>query len=460
MPVSLKLVRDLPLQQQLYDQLRGLILSGRLAHGSRMPSTRNLAEQFSIARITVLLTYERLTADGYITTIPAKGTFVTYGQERCSIQNPDDAREVDDAADALSRVGRPDPKLFPAGRWRAQMRAAVDMLGTCLGTEQPDGDPALVQAIIGWLSVSRGLMAHPGQIIHTNGRQHGIHLIAHVLVKPNDRVVVESPCDPRYERLLATTGAVIERVPVDDQGIRTDLLPQAGVAMALVTPEHQRPTGAVLSEERRKALIAWAERTGAMILADNIDNEVRYDSTMPPPLMRFDRNRHVILLRGFGLSLGPGIQRGYLVVPSRLAATVREAGRLIDDHAGRLEASALAGLLASGAYGRHLLQLQKTYLNRRDALIRAMRRVFGPGQAFSGGSAGLHVVWTPPSHLSETGLIATEACRAGLDAVALDDWRVCLGFGSLEEGRIEAAVDRLAQYLAAARGHVWAQTGD
>ena len=83
MLIPLKLVRDQPLQQQLYDQLQALIASARLQPGARMPSTRMMAEQFAISRITVLLTYERLIAEGYLHTMPAKGTFVARGPNGC-----------------------------------------------------------------------------------------------------------------------------------------------------------------------------------------------------------------------------------------------------------------------------------------------------------------------------------------------------------------------------------------
>jgi GntR family transcriptional regulator/MocR family aminotransferase len=460
MLVPLKLVRDLPLQQQLYDQLRDLILSGRLAGGTRMPSTRMLADQFEIARITVMLTYERLIAEGLLTTLPAKGTFVAQAPSQSPKQPMRPVAIGASEPDPLTSAGRPDPRLFPTARWRAQIRTALEHLGSSMATYHPDGDPALRRAIAGWLSSSRGLATDPGHIVLTNGRQHGIHIAAHVLLDSNATAVAETPGDTRADRLLASTGASLIHVPVDEDGIQAGLLPEGPAAMALVSPEHQRPTGAKMSLERRKALIAWASRHNATIVADDVDGELRYDSMDVPPLKSLDDRGCVIHAGGFALSLGPVVQIGYLVVPSHLVAAVRVASRLFGEETGLLESAALAGLLESGAYARHLHHLRKTYLARRDALVLAMRRHFGPELDIGGGTAGLHLVWTPPRYLADPAFIVQAATQAGLEASRLDSHRVCLGFGAAAEVLIDGHVQRLARSLAAAGCRARAQTGD
>src|SRR4051812_32555607 len=246
-PVTL--MRDRPLQQQLYDQVRALIQSSRLAPGTRLPSTRMLADQCGVSRITGLLPYERLIAEGYLRTIPAKGTFV-HGANPASM--PDDAAVAAEPA-APGAVDRPDGRLFPAAKWRALVRGALDHLDG-LAEAQAWSEPLLRQAIARWLSASRGVAVEPGQIILAHGRRHALHIAAHLLLRPGSRVVVEAPGDPDAEALLAGTGAVLLPVPVDGDGLRTALLPSGPAAVALVTPEHQRPLGAVMSLERRHAL--------------------------------------------------------------------------------------------------------------------------------------------------------------------------------------------------------------
>jgi GntR family transcriptional regulator / MocR family aminotransferase len=445
MLIPLKLVRDQPLQQQLYEQLRDLIVSARLAGGTRMPSTRMLADQFSVSRMTVLLTYERLIAELYLTAVPAKGTFVT----RTAVPQPllPAKRPTTEPVAIAALPGRPDPRLFPAGRWRALIRDALDCLGASLAADHHDGDPALRGAIAHWLSTSRGLATGPDRIILANGRQHALHIAAHLLLGPGLRAVIESPCDPRAEALIASTGATVIRLPVDQDGIRTDLLPEGPAAMALVTPEHQRPLGAVMSEARRRSLLGWAERCGAAVVADDVDGELRFEAVNSPALMSLDRGIRVIHLGGFAISLGPGVQLAYLAMPAAMIVAGRVASRLIDDHVGRLEAAALTAMLEGGAYARHLHQLRKVYLGRRDSLIRSLRRHFGADIRVEGQTGGLHFIWHLPQHLGCAAAVAEAARQHGLDAVRLRDHAVLLGFGVPDESHIDTGVGRLAEAL-------------
>jgi GntR family transcriptional regulator / MocR family aminotransferase len=445
MLIPLKLVRDQPLQQQLYEQLRDLIVSARLMSGTRMPSTRMLADQFSVSRITVLLTYERLIAEGYLATVPAKGTFVSHTPHQPALRT---AKLVPQGAGIPLSAGRPDARLFPAGRWRALIRESLDGFGASLGADHQDGDPALRRAVAGWLSTSRGLAVDLEQVVLANGRQHALHVVAHMLLHPGVRAVIEQPCDPRSEELLASTGATLVRVPVDETGVQTDLLPPGPVAMVLVTPEHQRPLGAVMSDVRRRALLGWAGRSGAIVIADDVDGELRYEAMNARPLMSLDHDGRVIHLGGFALSLGPGLQQAYLAMPRSLIARAWAASRLIDDHAGRLETRALAHFLESGAYARHLHQVRKTYLGRRDALIGALRRQFGSDIRLGGHGGGLHVVWHLPDRLGHASVVANLARNHGLDAVAIGANAVLMGFGTPSDSHIEAGVIRLAEACA------------
>lgn len=212
MLIPLKLVRDQQLQQQIYEQLRDLIVSNRLRPGSRMPSSRMMAEQFAISRMTVLLTYERLIAEGYLETRPAAGTFVAHppahslplssvdssalslahppvnsheGSQPDSAGSPTPNERVGSAiSESGVRVGGSDPSLFPLQRWRTLMRAGLDRLGTQFGSEHSEGSPALRDAIASWLSTSRGLAVSADQVMLVRGRQQALHVAAHLASRP------------------------------------------------------------------------------------------------------------------------------------------------------------------------------------------------------------------------------------------------------------------------------------
>jgi GntR family transcriptional regulator / MocR family aminotransferase len=516
MLIPLRLVRDQQLQQQLFEQLRDLIVSGRLQPGSRMPSSRMMAEQFAISRMTVLLTYERLIAEGFLETRPAAGTFVAQTPTGAVSEPvvdatslglahpPADARPGQASSPArlhigsmftaqYDRVGCADPSLFPAQRWRSLIRHGLDRIGTRFEREHPAGNPALRDAIAQWLSTSRGLPVSAEQVMLVKGRQQALHLVARLASHPCEgrralgqcngstmetreglengrscpahqighkgamfddkpakdhaRIVVEDPCDADAAAAMACEGGVLLRVPVDADGLLTDLLPPGGAALIHVTPEHQRPLGAVLSRERRTALLHWAGRAGALVLEEDIDGELRYGDMNVPSLMSLDRSERVILLGGFGVSLGPWLDVAYMVLPRWLVPYAQTTRRWIDDSRGGLEHTVLAEYLASGGYARHLHRLTKTYASRRDALLTALSRHLDEPPTIWGEQAGLHVAWFPPTGLASAGYVAALARRHGLDAASVRENAVLLGFGVTDEHHIETGIRRLAAAL-------------
>lgn len=500
MLIPLKLVRDQQLQQQLFDQLRDLIVSDRLRPGSRMPSSRMMAEQFAISRMTVLLTYERLIAEGYLETRPAAGTFVARPPAKPSVSAIDESalslahapanprsdglmggteaamangRPGSAVPDPEPRVGAADPSLFPARRWRSLMRQGLDRLGTQFGADCAAGSPALRDAIATWLSSSRGLAVFPDQVMLVKSRQQALHVIARLASHPCEgrratgrtagcpvrhdrfevdgpaRIVVEDPCDTAAAAVLAGEGARLVRVAVDVDGLRADDLPEADSALIHVTPEHQRPLGVIMSRARRTAVLEWACRNGALILEEDIDGELRYDNISIPSLMSLDRSERVIMLGGFGVSLGPWLDMAFLVLPRWLVQFAQTTRLLIDDSRGGLEQMALAEFLGGGGYARHLHRLSKAYASRRDALLAALRQHLGGPAPIWGQHAGLHLAWHPSPDIGSPASLAALARRQGLDAATPRDDIVLLGFGALDERHLDMGVRRFADALMA-----------
>jgi GntR family transcriptional regulator/MocR family aminotransferase len=476
MLVPLKLLQDRPLQQQLYDQLRNLIVSGRLQPGARMPSTRMLSDQFAVSRITVVLAYERLVAEGYLQTHPASGTFVSAapsGQAVPAAEPNNAARPVERAAapPADAAIGRADPLLFPFSRWRAFMRRALDRFGANLGADHPGGVPALRRAISDWLAATRGLTVSPEQVFVVGSRRRAFDVAAHLLLRPGQRAVIEAPCDETAASVYAGVAARLVRIPVDAEGLRTDRLPSGAVALAHVTPAHQRPLGMALSARRRQPLIDWAVRVQATIVEEDCDGDYRYAPAPVPPLMSLDACDRVVYVGGFAATLGPGLSLGYLVVPNRLIGPALAARRLIDDRAGWLEETALADFIDSGSYARHVHRLRKIYAGRRIALIESLQHNFGAAEV-DGSQTGLDLAWTPPPTLGSASALAAAACRCGIGARVLPrtagmrreltDRVVLFGYAAASERQIREAMARLAAAIRArsARPGVLQAAGD
>ncbi len=463
MLIPLKLVRGQPLQQQLYDQLRTLILAGRLQVDARMPSTRMLAEQFAISRITVILTYERLVAEGLLYTLPAAGTFVGAMPSSMRPAQPDahPAASPEVRLEGPATVGLPDPELFPANRWRAALRHALDRVGAHVPTEDPAGAAALRQGIAGWLAASRGLTVAPEQVMVVIGRRRALDIAARLCICPikastaTVTAVIESPCDEAVTTAYALAGARILPVPVDAGGLMTDRLPRGPVALAHVTAGHQNPLGVTLAPARRRALLEWATATDAMLIEEDQDADFRSDAALVPPLAAMDATR-VIYAGGFAAAMAPWLQLAYLVVPPRLIGAAAALQQTTDEHAAWLEEGALAKFIDSGAFARHVHRARKTYALRRHALAEARARHLPDIELF-GTDTGLHQAWLLPTGfgpasravdaLRAAGLIATTvppstAAAMPLDRLVLVDVARCPELG------VDSALAEVARDLA------------
>jgi GntR family transcriptional regulator/MocR family aminotransferase len=459
MLVPLKLLQDKPLQQQLHDQLRQLIVSGRLGPGSRMPSTRMLSDQFAVSRITVVLVYERLVAEGYLRTHPASGTFVAEsGSPVAPAAAPVTGKALEAAGShrADPPVGRPDPQLFPIGRWRAFMRRSLDRYASGLGSEAPGGLPALRRGIAEWLAATRGLTVSPDHVVVVGSRRRALDLAAHLLLRPTQRAVIEAPCEEVVAAAYSSAGARLLRVPVDRDGLRVDRLPACPVGLLHLTPARQRPLGVTLSPQRRRAVIEWAIRTGATIVEEDNDGDFRYEPAAVPPLMSLPDQDRVVYAGSFAATLGPGVSLGYVVVPERLASAAIAARATIDDRAGWLEEAAIADFIDSGCYARHVHRLRKIYAGRRAALLESLRDHFGAVR-IDGHQTGLELAWTIPASMAPAAELAGLACRSGIGGRALDrsasirrdlsDRVVLLDYATGSERGIREAIGLLAATL-------------
>jgi GntR family transcriptional regulator/MocR family aminotransferase len=457
--MPLRLAQNQPLQRQFYEQIRGLIASGGLRPGARMPSTRLLAEQYSVARITVILAYERLIAENYLQTRPATGTFVTGPQpvrapaEMGPRPGPWQA-EADPPPLAFDfSPGPPDPALFPLRRWRALLREKLSRLGAANDIPPPGGSPALRAAIADWLASTRGFAATPEQVVVLASRGRALALLAQLLLRPGQRVVVEAPGDGEAESAYAGFGVRLVRVPADAEGIDTARLPPGAAALAHVSPLQQSRLGVALSPSRRERLMAWAGEAGAVIVEDDSEGDIRFEPG-PPSLMVADTQARVVHLGGFGAVLGPWVGLAYLVLPPDLARRAHATVARQRDHAGWLEDAALVTYLDIGAYSRHVRHLGKACRERRDVLQGALGQHFGAVRVLPA-QGGVALAWLLPSAFGSARGFAAAARRigvGGLDPVSapgmradLDDRIVRLGFAGQPERQLRDGAAALAE---------------
>ena len=285
----------------LYGSLRNAILERRLVPGGRLPATRDLARQYSLARGTVVSAFEQLKSEGYIEGSVGSGTYVSRVLPEQWLQvSPDrdtrvESRRVRRAALSVYgqrvrafsgyedrpirafRANLPALDLFPIELWakitnRSLRRAPVRQLMGCDAL----GYLPLRKAVAEYLTASRGVKCEAGQVAIVSGVQEALDLTARLLLNPGDRVCMESPGYIGALLVFRACGAKILAVAVDDEGARTQCLPARGVRMIYVTPGHQFPLGTTMSLARRMELLEWAHRSGAVIFEDDYDSEFRY----------------------------------------------------------------------------------------------------------------------------------------------------------------------------------------
>lgn len=378
----------------LADALRDAVRDGRLAAGTRLPSTRALAQDLGIARGTVTRAYAELAAEGHLVSRQGAPTMVA-ALSRPEPPRPGPASGRDRPRPRWDlRPGHPDPSLFPRDRWLAATRRALASADPAdLGYGDPLGHPRLRAALADYLGRARGVVASPDRIMVCGGYAHALHLLATVLRGAGARTVAfEDPCLPVFPVLVGGSGLTPVGVPVDGDGVRVDALaaldpPPAAV---VVTPAHQYPLGGTLHPRRRAALVEWSRRTGAVVVEDDYDGEFRFDRQSVGALQALAPDR-VVYAGTTSKALVPGLRLSWLVLPEPLVGPMRAARWLSDRHGGVLEHLAFAEFLSVGDYDRQVRRARTRYRRRRDLILTALADV-GDTLPPAGIAAGLHVL--------------------------------------------------------------------
>jgi GntR family transcriptional regulator / MocR family aminotransferase len=470
-----------PLYRQIYRSLRTRILSGALDGGKRVPSSRDLADQLNVSRTVVMLAYEQLEAEGYLVGRTGSGTYVSLGlsgKKRAHAPRTQVRFELsrfgafaaERAADTGLAAGRArefrydftygegDLWCFPFARWRRiLMRHARAQLHPAPGYGPADGSGKLREAISAHLRRSRGVVCDPAQVLIVNGPQQALDLAARVLIERGHRMAIEDPVCTGMREVLKAAGVHVTPVPVDGEGLIPGRLP-SGARAVFITP-HQFPTGAVLSLARRRALLEWAARENALIIEDDYDGEFGYQGQRLECLQGLDGEGRVIYIGMFSRTIFPALRLAYLIVPPALMGIFSAAKRLCDCHGGTFEQNALAELITSGLYERHLRRVRRDNVAARATLLEAVRARLGSGIVVTGEGAGAHVTLWLDSGLSEKAVIAAAAAR-GVRVCGVSEYfaeldprpGILFGYARLREPAIREGIKQLGAAIASVRG--------
>ena len=398
-----------PRYAQLARGLKKAIQLGQLKAGSRLPATRTLAADLQLSRNTVLAAYETLCAERLACPMKGSGTYVAA--ETPTVPLPAAVPGLPAQTRFAARL-RSLPKLaLPAAQRRARYdlrygeslihpllpgawRRAVSRATAADHWPYPlvAGLPALRRGIAEYLARRRGVVCQPEDIVVVGGAQQAVSLLARILLDEGDPVAVEDPGYPLAVHAFLAHGAKLVPIAVDSDGLRVSDLAGRPIRAVYVTPSHQFPSGAVMSVERRRALLDYARAQGCWVLEDDYDGEFRHDASSIPALRSLDEAGRVVYIGTFSKALFPGLRLGYVVCPPALRGDLWLAKRCDDLACSVTEQAALAELMADGGFDRHLRRVAGELRRRRGALLEGLRRHCDGHLHWQDSRAGMHVV--------------------------------------------------------------------
>jgi GntR family transcriptional regulator/MocR family aminotransferase len=451
----------------------------------RLPSTRDLAAQYNLARGTIVNAFEQLKSEGYIDGSVGSGTYVSKVLPETLIhvepeQAPGPAVRKN-RQPAVSDYGRktklfggyenrpthafranlPALDLFPIALWtRIAMRCLRRISTRQLMGCDPLGYAPLRQAIAEYLSVSRGVRCVPEQVAVVSGVQEALDLAARLLVQPGDQVCIENPGYPGAALAFQAFGAKIFAAGVDEQGIKLPPLRARNVRLVYVTPGHQFPLGVTMSLARRLELLAWAKKSGALIFEDDYDSEYRYSGRPIPALQGLDHSESVLYAGSFSKVLFPALRLGYVVVPAGMVDYFEAMQSLTVRHVPVLEQLVLTDFITQGHFARHVRRMREVYAERLSVLLEEAHLRLSGLLEISPVEAGLQTAaWLCGGIDAESAAVA--AAERNVDVTPLNRYSqgtlaregLQLGFAALDVKEIRRGVRELARALGTPAGN-------
>lgn len=449
----------IPLYMQLYQQITAQILSGQLPSGSKMPSSRKLAQDLCVGRNTVGAAYDQLYSEGFLIGKPRSGFYVEdlklTGLQSIVNQDPPMIREERIEPKKLDydfTYGKLSPKLFPLLQWQR-------VTNECLRTAQEEmvnygshlGELGLRLEIVKYLQEYRNIQCTTHQVVIAPGTQHCLSLIGQLLKNWTSTIAIEDPGFGAAYSTFAGQNFHIQPIPLDHHGLKVKTLHSSPAKAVYITPSHQFPTGCIMSITRRLHLIEWATKAAAYIIEDDYSSHLRYDVRPIQPLQALAPDR-VIYISSFSKILSPALRIAYMVLPEKLAQEFHQLMKNIPSSVPFLVQKPLELFLQQGHWGSHLRKSTQHLKKKHDLLLQTLQQEFGDTLSISGQNAGLHLLLQLKCSLTTEELIA-RAHNVGVKIHPTNQlWMqsardpygtILLGFGYIQLADIPIAIRRL-----------------
>jgi GntR family transcriptional regulator/MocR family aminotransferase len=466
------------LSHWLRDAIRESIIAGNLQPKQKIPSSRELAAQYSLSRGTVLAGLEELKAEGYLSTVRGSGVYVSTVLPDSLMQRKITSRRITSKTHDFTRLSQyakrvkpvsyhvnslslafrtnlPALDLFPTSLWsriaaqRLRRASSNQLLGCVAGGYGP-----FKEVVAQYLRTSRTVRCEVEQIVIVSGVQEAVDLTARLLLDPGDRVLMEDPGYHVSAAAFEAVGARVVGVPVDKEGAAPSAQSFHGARLLYLTPGHQCPTGVTMSLARRVEILRRARDSQTYIFEDDHDSEFRYSGGPLPAMQSIDQNNLVIFGGSFNKVLFPSLRMGYMVLPPALVEVFQRTKFINSRHHSLLDQVIMQEFIEKGHFGRHLRRMRKIYAQRHEALIHHAEKRLSGLLSLSSVEAGLQTIgWL------EKGLSAEDVCSAAakrnIDVIAIDRFirtavvpeGVQIGFAAVSENAIEKGIQVLGEVM-------------
>ena len=464
------------LQQRIRQMVTEGVLSGRFRSGQKMPSSRGLAQQLGISRITVTLSYAELVSADYLTAKGRSGYYISETAPRAPdlpalaprSESPDFVRLTGQRFSSVGAVQRPqdwetypypfiygqsDASLFDHQNWRlCALRALGRRDFVALTQDYYDrDDPLLIEHVLRSILPRRGIAAREDEVLLTLGAQNGLWLAAATLLGPGRQAVVENPGYPGLRGILDTSGTKVIAVDVDKEGLPPDAIPR-GVDVVFTTASHQCPTNATMPLDRRIALLAAAAREGFVIVEDDYEFEMSFLKPVSPSLKSLDAEGRVVYAGSFSKSVFPGLRLGYLVGPASFIREARALRLMMLRHPPGHIQRTVAYFLSLGHYDALINRMRTAYRRRRQVMDDAIRE-HGLTVAGQGGFGGSSLWMRAPDSINTQSLaqnlrsdgVLIEPGAAFFDPARRVQNHYRLGYSSISPAKIPDGIARIAR---------------
>lgn len=439
-----------PLYEQLYENIRGDILSGKMSEGEKLPSKRALAEQQQISVVTVENAYSQLIAEGYVRAAERSGYYVQYSGGAVETQYaeltrgelPDNEKEDPVGEGAFE----PSAGDFPFSVWTRLMRSVILEKGTALlQPVRSGGAEELRRAISGYLYRARGFYQPPERIITGAGTEYLYNLLIQLLGR--DKVYgIEDPGYEKLPKIYELNGVRFEYIPLDGSGMSADALYEKRVDAAHISPAHHYPTGIVMPISRRREIMRWAEGGGRYVIEDDYDSELRWSGKPVPTMFGSDATGRVIYMNTFSQTIAPSVRISYMCLSEELYGLWREKLGFYACSVPAFEQYTLARFISEGYFERHINRTKKRFRRVRELVLQLISRY--PGSVISEENAGLHftveAVESAPQMIAECskcGIKITPLSRYYSDKKGAEGLFV-VNYGGADEQRLSEILDK------------------